>query len=122
MSWFSCSKVTRSSGHRGAGVVRDASSSPPETKPSVAGREGLRTDLHCLPWRERQRRHPRRQRLHQGGRTAGQVGRHPVFASIRDGLVTPGKPLSMPPKGGNPSLTDEEIRAVLDYLRSSFGS
>jgi len=45
-----------------------------------------------------------------------------LFASIRDGLATPGKPLSMPPKGGNPSLSDEEIRAVLEYLRSSFGS
>jgi cytochrome c5 len=45
-----------------------------------------------------------------------------LFVSIRDGLVTPGKPLSMPPKGGNPSLTDDEIQAVLEYLRSSFGS
>ena len=45
-----------------------------------------------------------------------------LFASIRDGLATPGKPLSMPPKGGNPSLTDEEIQAVIEYLRSSFGS
>ena len=45
-----------------------------------------------------------------------------LIASIRDGLVTPGKPLSMPAKGGNPSLTDDEIRAVLAYLRSSFGS
>jgi mono/diheme cytochrome c family protein len=44
-----------------------------------------------------------------------------LIASIRDGLATPGKPLSMPPKGGNPSLTDEEIQAVLAYLRSSFG-
>lgn len=45
-----------------------------------------------------------------------------LFASVRDGLVTPGKPLSMPPKGGNPSLTDDEIQAVIEYLRSSFGS
>ena len=45
-----------------------------------------------------------------------------LFASIRDGLVTPGKPLSMPAKGGNPSLTEDQIQAVLDYLRSSFGS
>lgn len=45
-----------------------------------------------------------------------------LTASIRDGLVTPGKPLSMPPKGGNPSLSDEDIQAVLEYLRSSFGS
>ena len=45
-----------------------------------------------------------------------------LFASIRDGLVTPGKPLSMPPKGGIPTLTDDEIQAVIEYLRSSFGS
>ena len=45
-----------------------------------------------------------------------------LIASIRDGLVTSGKPLSMPAKGGNPSLTDEEIQAVLVYLRATFGT
>ena len=45
-----------------------------------------------------------------------------LIDSIRDGLVTSGKPLSMPAKGGNPSLTDEEIRAVLEYLKSTFGT
>lgn len=45
-----------------------------------------------------------------------------LIASIRDGLVTPGKPLSMPAKGGNPSLTDEEIKAVVEYLRTTFGT
>ena len=45
-----------------------------------------------------------------------------LITSIRDGLVTPGKPLSMPAKGGNPSLSDEDIRAVVAYLRKSFGS
>jgi len=44
-----------------------------------------------------------------------------LFASIRDGLATPGKPLSMPPKGGNPALSDDDIQAVIKYLRSSFG-
>ena len=43
-----------------------------------------------------------------------------LIKSIRDGLTTPGKPLSMPAKGGNPSLTDAEIAAVLRYLRASF--
>jgi mono/diheme cytochrome c family protein len=45
-----------------------------------------------------------------------------LIASIRDGLVTPGKPLSMPAKGGNPTLSDEEIEAVLLYLKTIFGS
>jgi len=45
-----------------------------------------------------------------------------LIASIRDGLVTPGKPLSMPAKGGNPSLTDGEIQAVLEYLKTTFGT
>ena len=45
-----------------------------------------------------------------------------LIASIRDGLVKAGKPLSMPAKGGNPPLTDEEIQAVLEYLRTTFGS
>lgn len=45
-----------------------------------------------------------------------------LISSIRDGLVTPGKPLSMPAKGGNPSLSDEEIQAILVYLRETFGT
>lgn len=45
-----------------------------------------------------------------------------LIASIRDGLVTPGKALSMPAKGGIPTLSDEEIEAVLLYLKTTFGS
>lgn len=45
-----------------------------------------------------------------------------LITSIRDGLVTPGKPLSMPAKGGNPSLSDADLDAVLAYLRETFGS
>lgn len=44
-----------------------------------------------------------------------------LIKSIREGLASPGKPLSMPAKGGNPSLTDEQITAVLTYLRTAFG-
>ncbi len=43
-----------------------------------------------------------------------------LIKRIRDGLATAGKPLSMPAKGGNPSLSDAEIAAVLRYLRASF--
>lgn len=30
--------------------------------------------------------------------------------------------MAMPPKGGNPALTEGEIRAVLAYIRSRFGA
>jgi cytochrome c5 len=30
--------------------------------------------------------------------------------------------LAMPPKGGNPVLTEENIKAVLAYIRAVFGS
>ena len=42
--------------------------------------------------------------------------------SINEGLVTPGAALSMPAKGGNPSLTDKEVQALIAYLRAEFGS
>ena len=30
--------------------------------------------------------------------------------------------MAMPSKGGNPALTEEDIRAVLAYLRTEFGT
>lgn len=44
-----------------------------------------------------------------------------LATSIRDGVATPGAALSMPAKGGNPALSEEEIRAVLAYIRKTFG-
>ena len=41
--------------------------------------------------------------------------------SIAEGLATPGAALSMPAKGGNPSLTDGDISSLIAYLRSKFG-
>lgn len=43
-----------------------------------------------------------------------------LLQSITHGLKTPGNPISMPAKGGNPALGDEELRAVLAYLRKQF--
>lgn len=40
---------------------------------------------------------------------------------ITDGYKSPGSAMAMPPKGGNPSLTDNDIRAVLSYMRQRFG-
>lgn len=40
---------------------------------------------------------------------------------IKNGFHTPGKPLAMPPKGGNPDLTDQDIKDAHAYLHSRFG-
>ncbi len=44
-----------------------------------------------------------------------------LVRSISEGLATPGAALSMPAKGGNPSLTDSDISSLIAYLRSAFG-
>lgn len=43
-----------------------------------------------------------------------------LLASISEGFQSSGSPMAMPPKGGNPSLTLDDIRAVINYLRSEF--
>lgn len=45
-----------------------------------------------------------------------------LVKSITEGFQRPGSPLSMPPKGGNPALTEEDVQAVLAYLRATFGT
>jgi mono/diheme cytochrome c family protein len=40
---------------------------------------------------------------------------------IKRGFQAPGRPLAMPPKGGNPDLTDEDVTNVLSYLHHAFG-
>jgi len=42
-----------------------------------------------------------------------------LITSITNGVS--GTMLAMPAKGGNPALTTEDIRAVIAYLRSTFG-
>lgn len=37
------------------------------------------------------------------------------------GYRSPGALMAMPPKGGNPSLGDQDFRDVLAYLREAFG-
>ena len=40
---------------------------------------------------------------------------------ITNGFQSPGSPMAMPPKGGNPNLDDPSIKAVLVYIRETFG-
>jgi mono/diheme cytochrome c family protein len=44
-----------------------------------------------------------------------------LVKNISEGFQSPGSFMAMPAKGGNPSLTEEDIRAVVKYLRSEFG-
>ena len=39
---------------------------------------------------------------------------------ILDGFQSPGSPMAMPPKGGNPALSEEGIDAVLRYMKERF--
>lgn len=45
-----------------------------------------------------------------------------LVRSIMEGIQSAGSPMPMPPKGGNPALTEEQARILVDYLRMEFGS
>ena len=44
-----------------------------------------------------------------------------LLDNIIGGYQTPGSPMAMPAKGGNPNLNAADVRAVLGYMRESFG-
>lgn len=44
-----------------------------------------------------------------------------LVQSILEGKQTAGSPLAMPPKGGNPNLTEADARALVAFLRAEFG-
>lgn len=37
-----------------------------------------------------------------------------------EGFQSPGSPLAMPPRGGDPALSDADLKAVLEYMRKEF--
>lgn len=45
-----------------------------------------------------------------------------LMKNIAEGFQSPGAALAMPAKGGNPALSEADVKAVLAYLRSAFGS
>lgn len=45
-----------------------------------------------------------------------------LLDNIIDGFQSPGSPLAMPPKGGDPTLTRKQAEHVLCYMREAFGS
>jgi len=40
---------------------------------------------------------------------------------ITNGFQSPGSPMAMPPKGGNPNLSETDVINVLGYIRKTFG-
>ena len=42
-----------------------------------------------------------------------------LVTNILNGFQTPGSPMAMPAKGGNPALTAENAQAIVSYLRST---
>ena len=44
-----------------------------------------------------------------------------LLAHIIKGYQSPGSPLAMPPRGGNPNLTDGDLKNALAYIRETFG-
>lgn len=38
-----------------------------------------------------------------------------------EGFQSPGSPMAMPPRAGNPDLSDEDLRSALRYMRERFG-
>jgi len=44
-----------------------------------------------------------------------------LIDNITNGFQSPGSFMAMPPKGGNPGLSDADVAAVLAYIRAAFG-
>lgn len=45
-----------------------------------------------------------------------------LLGSLINGVQRPGAPLLMPPKGGNPALTETDMQDVLIFIRREFTS
>ena len=44
-----------------------------------------------------------------------------LLRHIIDGYQSPGSPMSMPPRGGDPDLTDQDLLNALSFIRGQFG-
>ena len=47
-------------------------------------------------------------------------GNSALFKSVMEGVDRPGADMAMPPLGGNPDLTEDDVRDILSYMRKTF--
>ena len=47
-------------------------------------------------------------------------GNRVLLKSIVEGVDRPGADIAMPPLGGNPDLTEDDVRDILSYIRKNF--
>lgn len=45
-----------------------------------------------------------------------------LLKNVQNGFQSPGSPMAMPPRGGNTALTGGDLKNVIKYLHSEFGS
>ena len=43
-----------------------------------------------------------------------------LLAKLKNGIQKHGATMSMPAKGGNPDLTDDDLRGIIRYMRQTF--
>ena len=43
-----------------------------------------------------------------------------LLIKLKQGIQNQGSTMSMPAKGGNPDLTDDDLRAIIRYMRQTF--
>lgn len=43
-----------------------------------------------------------------------------LLKRMAEGFQSPGSPMAMPPRGGDPALTDADLDAVLKFMRKEF--
>jgi len=43
-----------------------------------------------------------------------------LFNNVVNGFQSPGSPMAMPAKGGNTSMSNEDVKAVLKYMKQEF--
>ena len=43
-----------------------------------------------------------------------------LLLNITNGFQSEGSPMAMPAKGGNPDMTDTDVKKVLSYIRQNF--